>query len=110
MNTSLAEALCAIALAVDRVEQKVDAIMRQERRQGRQMGDIVATLDDVKAKVEAEGTVVASAVTLLGELKTKLDQAIADDDPAALQALSDALGAQTDALSQAVTANTPAQP
>lgn len=71
---------------------------------------IMATLDDVKNKVDAETTVVASAVTLLTDLKTKLDAAIASNDPTKLQALSDAIGAQTDALAAAVAANTPAAP
>lgn len=66
------------------------------------------TLDDVLGKVSEQATVVGSAVTLLGELKTKLDEAIASNDPAKLQEISDAIGANTDALAAAVTANTPA--
>jgi len=69
----------------------------------------MATLDDVVAKVQALTTVDDSVVALLGDLKTKLDAAIAGGaDPAKLQALSDALGAQTQRLSDAVTQNTPA--
>lgn len=69
----------------------------------------MATLDDVVAKVAALTTVDDSVVALLGDLKTKLDAAIAGGaDPAKLQALSDALGAQTQRLSDAVTVNTPA--
>lgn len=69
---------------------------------------IMATLDDVVAKVTALQTVDDSVVALLTDLKTKLDAAIAANDPVKLQALSDALGAQTDRLSKAVTDNTPA--
>jgi hypothetical protein len=69
----------------------------------------MATLDDVVAKVAALTTVDDSVVALLGDLKTKLDAAISSGaDPAKLQALSDALGAQTQRLSDAVTTNTPA--
>jgi len=68
---------------------------------------IMATLDDVVAKVAALGTVEGSVVALLTDLKTKLDAAIASGaDPAKLQALSDAIGAQTDKLAKAVTDNT----
>jgi len=68
---------------------------------------IMATLDDVVAKVAALGTVEDSVVALLTDLKTKLDAAIASGaDPAKLQALSDAIGAQTDKLAKAVTDNT----
>lgn len=63
-------------------------------------------LDDLKAKVAANTTVIGSAITLLQELKAKLDAA--GTDPVALKALSDELGAQDQALAAAVAANTPA--
>ncbi len=68
---------------------------------------IMATLDDIVAKVTALTTVDDSVVALLQDLKAKLDAAIASGDPAKIQAISDAIGAQTDRLSAAVTANTP---
>jgi hypothetical protein len=70
---------------------------------------VMALLDDVLAKVTAETTVVDSVVTLLTELKTKLDAAIATGaDPAKLQAISDAIGSNTQKLADGVTTNTPA--
>jgi hypothetical protein len=51
--------------------------------------------------------VMASAVLLLQGLKTRLDEAIASGDPAALMALSAELDANTNALAAAVTQNTP---
>jgi len=66
----------------------------------------MATLDDVVAKVTAVGTVEDSVISLLQQIKAKLDAA--GQDPAKLQALSDALDAQAAKLSQAVTDNTPA--
>lgn len=67
----------------------------------------MAVLDDLEAKVAANTTVVGSAVTLLTELKTELDAAIASGDPARLQAISDKLGTDTQSLADAVVANTP---
>lgn len=64
-------------------------------------------LTALTAKVEANATVTESAITLLTGLKSSLDEAIASDDPLALADLSDRLGAQTEALAAAVTANTP---
>lgn len=63
-------------------------------------------VDDILAKVQAQKTVMDSAVTLLGSLS----QAIKDagTDPAKLQAISDAIDANTTELSDALTANTPA--
>lgn len=69
---------------------------------------IMGELDDLKAKVAANTTVIASAITLLQGLKAKLDAAIAAGDPAALTALSAELGAQDQALADAIIANTPA--
>ena len=68
-------------------------------------------LDQLTADVAAEKTVTASAVTLLTELKVKLDAAIASsgqDDGAALAALSADLQKSQADLAAAVSANTPA--
>lgn len=68
----------------------------------------MATLDDVVAKVTDVGTVEDSVITLLTGIKAQLDAA--GQDPAKLQALSDALDAQKAKLAAAITANTPATP
>ena len=68
---------------------------------------IMSVLDDLKARVAANTTVIESAITLIQGLKAKLDEAIASGDPAALQALSDELGAEDTKLADAVVANTP---
>lgn len=65
-------------------------------------------LQALKDQVAASITVEESAIALITGLKTELDAAIAANDPAALQALSDSLGAEKDKLAAAVTANTPA--
>jgi len=70
----------------------------------------MATLDDVQTEVTAQTTVVASATTLLTGLKTALDAAIASGNPAAVQAIADQLGTNTQALADSVAANTPVTP
>lgn len=65
-------------------------------------------LDDLKAAVAKEAEVGQSAITLLNGLKAALDAA--GTDPAALKALSDQLGSESQALADAVIANTPAAP
>lgn len=62
-------------------------------------------LDDLTAKVAANGTVIGSAVTLLQGLKAQLDAA--GTDPVKLKALSDQIGTQDDQLAAAIAANTP---
>jgi hypothetical protein len=69
---------------------------------------IMALLDTLTAEVKKNSDVEDSAVLLLQGLKQKLDDAIASGNPAALQTLSDQLGAQTQKLADAVSANTPA--
>jgi regulator of replication initiation timing len=83
-----------IFAAVTRIEEKVNFMSIE--------------LDTLIEKVTAIETVGDSAIALLADLKVKLDEAIASNDPAELQALSDRLGAQAQELADAIAANTPA--
>ena len=65
-------------------------------------------LDTLTAQVQANADVIDSALALIKGIKASLDNAIAANDPAALQALSNALGAKDQELAQAVAENTPA--
>jgi hypothetical protein len=65
-------------------------------------------LDNLTKQVEDSITVEEGAIVLITGLKTELDAAIATGSGAALQALSDKLGAEKDKLAAAVVANTPA--
>jgi hypothetical protein len=93
-----------------RVERKLDQIITLLTALAVKEGQMAKTLDDVQADVTAQTTVVSSVVTLLQGLKAQLDVAIASGNPAKVQAVADALEANTTALANAVAANTPAQP
>jgi uncharacterized protein YaaN involved in tellurite resistance len=67
-------------------------------------------LKNLQDAVAAENTVIDSAEVLLKGLKDALDAAIASGNPAAIQAVSDSIGAKSAELSAAVVANTPSQP
>lgn len=67
----------------------------------------MATIQDIQAKVTEQVTVVSSIVTLLAQISQMLKDAIAANDPAAIQAVAEALDANTKALADAVIANTP---
>lgn len=72
------------------------------------MSEQLNTLVDRVAEIE---TVADSAIELITSLKAELDTIIGGGcDPAALQELADRLGAQTQALADAVSANTPVDP
>lgn len=94
---------------LSRVESKLDQLsklllqlIKMERRM----------FEDLKAQIERNHAVDESAIVLLNGLKAKLDQLAGQPtvDPAEVQALADSLGASTDELAAAVTANTPADP
>jgi len=74
------------------------------------MGSKMATLDDIRAAVAAETTVEQSIMTLLQQTVAELKTAMASNDPAAMQVVVDSIAANTKALSDAVTANTPVAP
>lgn len=120
------------------VNHKLDEILRKLEIQERYLRWIarkemltMAEIDDLKANVanliagvEAEDNVIDSAVkafqgttAAIAELQAKLDAAIANGDPVAIQAASDAIKAQnqlvmdnTAKLAAAIPANTPAAP
>lgn len=68
----------------------------------------MATIADIKAKVEAEKTVEDSMVALLQSISQQLKDAIANNDPAAMQEIVDMLDNNTAVLSKAIVDNTPA--
>jgi hypothetical protein len=75
------------------------------------MERLMTGLTDLTTNVAQNTSAVQSAVTLLGNLKTQLDAAIAASqggDDSQLEALSQTLGNDDQALAAAVVANTPA--
>lgn len=69
---------------------------------------LMATVEEVKAAVAAESTVISSAVTLINGLAAQVEAA--KTDPAALDEVIANMKASSDALAAAVAANTPAAP
>lgn len=65
-------------------------------------------LDTLTQQVEQNVTVEQSAVTLITGLAAQIEQS--KTDPVKLQALADRLKTQAQALTDAITANTPVQP
>lgn len=87
--------------ALARIEKSLETLHRKADK-------MAGELDALKAAVQRNTDVEESAIVLLKGLKDKLDAAIASGNPADLQALSDALGAESTKLADAVTQNTPA--
>jgi hypothetical protein len=67
-----------------------------------------AELDRLSAEVSENATVTGSAIALLNNLSAQI-RALAND-PVALAGLADSLDANSNALAEAVTLNTPAAP
>jgi len=91
----------------DTVETKLDQVINMLHDVLLKEAEMAGELDALKAAVAAEDTVIQSAIVLLQGLKAALDAAIASNNPADLVALSADIGAQTAALSAAITTNTP---
>lgn len=70
--------------------------------------EIMAAIDNLETEVAENTDVTQSAIVLLGNLKTALDEAIASGNMTKVQELADKLDATSTALAQAVAANTPA--
>lgn len=70
---------------------------------------MATALDNAERETAEATTVMRSAATLLSRLKAKLDEAIASGDMTRVQAISDALDTEGDALAAAVAANTVAE-
>lgn len=86
---------------------KLDKIIEYLIINNHKQTKIMTDLSVITQEVQENASVMQSAITLLQALKTKLDEA--GTDPVALKALSDSLDQNTNALAQAITANTPAE-
>jgi hypothetical protein len=89
---------------------RLDEILSMLRKDKQREEQLMATLQDVQDSVTANGSVVDSAVALLEGLAQQLADALASNDPNAVQAVVDQINAQKQELADAVAANTPAQP
>lgn len=92
------------------LRRKLDGIDRAlQRIEGK---EIMAqkTLDDVLADVSAEKTVEDGLVTLVQGIKAQLDAAVAAGDLNKVAQIAASLEANTQTMSDAIVANTPAAP
>lgn len=106
----------------DQIFQSLRQLTRSETDMGSKLSDVTQQISTLQTSVTNETAVVGSAVTLLNGLSAQytaiqqqLADAIANGDPAAIQAANDNLVAinstvsqQTTTLAAAVAANTPA--
>ena len=72
------------------------------------MESIMTVMDDLKASVQRNTDAEAAVVTLLQGISQQLKDALAANDPAAIQAVIAQIDTNTAAAAAAVVANTPA--
>lgn len=72
-----------------------------------QLEQHMATLEDLQARVTANGEVIQSAITLIEGIAQRLRDAA--NDPGEIEALAAELDLQKARLAEAVAANTPAE-
>jgi hypothetical protein len=104
-----------ILRALNRLNNKLDAVNAGVQQLLRQQGVQTVTLDDLQAKVTAATTVETSAVTLIqgmaDQLKTlSAELAAAGQDTAKIDAMAAQLDAASAPLAAAVAANTTPPP
>ena len=75
----------------------------------KKVNKLMATINDLKAAVERNTSVDDSVLTMLTGLVQQLKDAQANNDPAAIDQLIAQLDANTQKMTDAVTANTPAE-
>jgi chromosome segregation ATPase len=93
---------------ITRIEAKIDSLTAAVAAIT-QKGDAMSVqLDNLKAAVQRNSDLEASAVQLIQGLATQLEAI--KDDPVAIQALADELKAKDDDLAAAITQNTPPAP
>lgn len=102
--------LDAVLVLLARISAQLATISTQLTTLTHQEEQIMADLSALQTEVSENGDAVGSAVALLSGLSQQLKDALAANDPAAIQALVDQLDANTQTLADAVTANTPAAP
>lgn len=88
-------------------QQKNETTLNQLAKQER---NTMAALDDLSAQVKANTDLEQSAITLIQGIAAQLQQAVTNNDSAALSALAQQLQASAAALGSAITANTPEDP
>lgn len=97
---------------LDEIDRKLDQLMADEQRRYdtiiERQTDMAGELDNVTREVQENGDVIDSAVTVLSELASQIEEL--KNDPVALQALADSLDANSRKLADAIVANTPAGP
>ena len=80
--------------------------LRDELR--KELSRMTAVMDALVAAVSKEDTEIDSAIALLQGITKQLQDALASNDPAAVQKVVDDITAKTQTLADAVVANTPA--
>lgn len=95
---------------IDEVRTLNRNIIKSQQQQQHNQEEAMATLEELQAEVSENTDVTGSAVSLINGLAQQLRDAIAANDPAALQALADQLDANSNALAAAIGANTQVNP
>lgn len=101
----------------EKISRQLDILIAEVRnltqaitRQTQQGAATVASIEELQAEVSQNTDAVGSAVTLINGLAQQIRDAVAQNDPAALQAVVDQLEANSSALAQAVAENTTPPP
>lgn len=92
--------LTGILASQQKTETAINKILNQEK-------NVMSAIDDLTAQVHANTDLEQSAVSAIKGIAEQLRVALANDDSAALQQLSQQLTSSAQSLGEAIAANTP---
>lgn len=102
--------LATIQLQLNQMQSSLQANKASLTTLQTQERSIMAALDDLQSQVTQNTSLEQSAITLIQGIAKQLQDAVANNDSSALQALAQQLNSSAAALGAAITANTPATP
>lgn len=91
-----------------RIAQTTDLIARQNQHLMQEIATMQQELQDIADAVRANTDATAAAVTFISQLADKMKDAVTNQDGPQIEKLANDLKANSNALAQAITANTPA--
>ena len=104
------EKVHVVSPQLDRMVELLESIDNKLTTNTQSQGEVMATLEELQAEVSQNTTAVDSASRLISGLADQLEEAMANDDPEAVQALVDQLRSNNSALAAAVAENTEVNP
>jgi Mg2+ and Co2+ transporter CorA len=95
---------------LDRAVELLQSIDQKLTRNTQTQGEMMAAIEDLQTEVSQNTDLTSSVVRLVDGLADQLEEALANNDTAAVQAVVDQMRSNNQSLADAVAANTQVNP